>query len=83
MAITGDAAMGTSAVQAAAGIEKVVRPPAQLSTDDEELREHWIAFTRPLATILPYHGTGYVDRAADMASIMAPLTSEQPTLGLG
>ncbi len=80
--ITGDAAMGTSSQQAAAGVEKVIRPPMQLSTDDAGLRKHWLAFKRPVATILPYHGTGYIDRSeAEMASIMAPLVSATPTMG--
>jgi len=79
--LTGDAAMGTTAGQAAAGIERLIRPPAGLSTDDAELRKRWLSFNRPVATVLPYHGTGYVDRAADIARIMAPLTREQPTTG--
>jgi glyoxylase-like metal-dependent hydrolase (beta-lactamase superfamily II) len=79
--ITGDAAMGPTAGQAASGIERVIRPPAQLSVDDGELRQHWLSFERPVTTILPYHGAGYVDRAADIGRIMAPLTNAQPTLG--
>jgi len=77
----GDAAMGTTAGQAASGIEQLIRPPAGLSTDDSEIRKQWLSFNRSVATVLPYHGTGYVDRAADIASIMAPLTREQPTTG--
>jgi len=76
---TGDAAMGTTAGQAGSGIERLIRPPAGLSTDDGELRKRWLSFKRPVSTVLPYHGTGYVDRAADIAGIMAPLTREQPT----
>ena len=79
--IAGDAAMGTTAGQAASGVERLVRPPAGLSTDDTQLRQQWLSFSRPVATVLPYHGTGYVDRAADIAGIMAPLTREQPTTG--
>jgi len=78
---TGDAAMGTTAVQAASGIERLIRPPAGLSTDDTELRKQWLSFTRPVASVLPYHGTGYVNRVADITRIMAPLTREQPTTG--
>lgn len=81
--ITGDAAMGPTAGQSASGVERVIRPPAQLSTDDAELRKHWLTFNHPVATILPYHGTGYVDRGADMSGIMAPLTNVQPTMGFG
>ena len=33
-------------------------------------------------TFLPYHGTGYLDRAADLPTIMAPLTWLEPTMGL-
>ena len=78
--ITGDAAMGTSSGRAKAGVEKVIRPPMQLSTDDDELREHWLSFKRPVASILPYHGTGYLDRsAADMANVMEPLANAKGT----
>jgi len=77
----GDAAMGTTAGQAASGIERLIRPPAGLSTDDTQLRKQWLSFTRPVATVLPYHGTGYVDRAGDIPRIMAPLTRQQPTTG--
>lgn len=77
----GDAAMGTTADQADSGIERLIRPPAGLSTDDTELRRQWLSFSRPVATVLPYHGTGYVDKAGNIDSIMAPLTREQPTTG--
>ena len=77
----GDAAMGTTAGQAASGIERLIRPPAGLSTDDTELRKQWLSFARPVATVLPYRGTGYMDRTADIARITAPLTREQLTTG--
>lgn len=78
--IAGDAAMGTSSSQAKSGVEKVTRPPMQLSVDDDELRAHWASFNRPVASILPYHGTGYLDRtAADMANIMSPLANAKGT----
>jgi glyoxylase-like metal-dependent hydrolase (beta-lactamase superfamily II) len=79
---TADAAMGPTADQTAAGVERLIRPPAQLSVDDHGLRRQWMSFSRPLATVLPYHGTGYIDRAADLPQIMAPLTREELTLGL-
>jgi glyoxylase-like metal-dependent hydrolase (beta-lactamase superfamily II) len=82
MLFTADAAMGPNADQTAAGIERLIRPPAELSTDDRELRRQWLSFSRPVASVLPYHGTGYVDRAADMQQIMAPLRREEPTIGL-
>lgn len=48
--------------------------------DAAELREQWLAFDRPVATVLPFHGTGYIDRqAADIASIMRPLVRPEPT----
>jgi len=48
--------------------------------DDVELREQWLAFDRPIATVLPFHGTGYIDRrAADIDSIMHPLMRPEPT----
>jgi hypothetical protein len=78
--LTGDSASGTSTDQAEAGLERLIRPPIDTSEDDAELRRRWLAFDRPLATVLPYHGTGYVDQpAADLASIMRPLVRSQPT----
>lgn len=78
--LTGDSACGASVDQAKAGLERLVRPPIQTSEDDEELRRQWQAFGRPVSTILPYHGTGYVDRSkADVASIMRPLVRPEPT----
>lgn len=78
--LSGDSASGTSADQAKAGLERLIRPPIETSVDDAELRRQWVAFDRPVATVLPFHGTGYVDRsAADLASIMRPLVRLEPT----
>jgi len=78
--LTGDSASGTSAEQAKAGLERLIRPPIETSVDDAELRRQWLAFDRPVATVLPFHGTGYVDRsAADLGSIMRPLVRSEPT----
>lgn len=78
--LTGDSATGTSADQAKAGMERVIRPPIDTSVDDAELRRQWLAFDRPVATVLPFHGTGYVDKpAADLTSIMRPLVRPEPT----
>jgi glyoxylase-like metal-dependent hydrolase (beta-lactamase superfamily II) len=78
--LTGDSATGTSADQAKGGLERLVRPPIETSVDDAELRRQWITFDRPVATVLPFHGTGYVIRsAADLASIMRPLVRPEPT----
>jgi glyoxylase-like metal-dependent hydrolase (beta-lactamase superfamily II) len=77
---TGDAAMGTTASQAHSGIKHLIRPPVGASVDDRELREQWQSFGRPVAAVLPYHGTGYMD-VADLSSIMATLTREEPTYG--
>jgi glyoxylase-like metal-dependent hydrolase (beta-lactamase superfamily II) len=78
--LTGDSASGTSADQAKAGLEHLIRPPIDTSVDDAELRRQWLAFHRPVATVLPFHGTGYVDRsAADLGSIMRPLVRSEPT----
>ena len=78
--LTGDSAMGTTADQAKASLERLVRPPIETSVDDAELRRQWLAFHRPVATVLPFHGTGYVDRpATDLASIMRPLVRSEPT----
>ena len=78
--LTGDSAMGSTADQAKDGLERLIRPPIETSVDDAELRRQWLAFDRPVATVLPFHGTGYVDRpAADLASIMRPLVRSEPT----
>ena len=78
--LTGDSAMGTTANQAKAGLERLVRPPIETSVDDAKLREQWLVFDRPVATVLPFHGTGYIDRQApDLASIMHPLVRPEPT----
>lgn len=78
--LTGDSAMGTTAGQAKAGLKRMVRPPIETSVDDAELREQWLAFHRPIATVLPFHGTGYFDRrATDIDSIMRPLVGPEPT----
>src|SRR4030095_12444661 len=81
--LTGDSASGTSADQAKAGLERLIRPPIDTSVDDAELRKQWLAFDRPVATVLPFHGTGYVDRSAtDLASIMQPLVRSDPQTGI-
>ena len=78
--LTGDSAMGSTSDQAKAGLERLIRPPIETSVDDPELRRQWLDFDRPVATVLPFHGTGYVDRpAADLASIMRPLVRSEPT----
>jgi len=78
--LTGDSASGTSADQAKAGSERLIRPPIDTSVDDAELRRQWLAFDRQVATVLPFHGTGYIDRsAADLASIMRPLVRSEST----
>ena len=78
--LTGDSASGTSADQAKDGLERLIRPPIDTSVDDTELRRQWLAFDRPVATVLPFHGTGYFDRSAvDLASIMQPLVRSEPT----
>jgi hypothetical protein len=78
--LTGDSASGTSADQAKDGLERLIRPPIDTSVDDAELRKRWLAFDRPVTTVLPFHGTGYVDRSAtDLASIMQPLVRSGPT----
>ena len=78
--ITGDSASGTSADQAKAGLERLIRPPIETSVDDAELRRQWLAFDRLAATVLPFHGTGYVDRlASELASIMRSLVRPEPT----
>jgi glyoxylase-like metal-dependent hydrolase (beta-lactamase superfamily II) len=80
--LAGDAAMGPTAVQTENGVEYLIRPPVTMNVNDAELRAQWLEFHRPLASVLPYHGTGYLDRAADLPTIMGPLTRMEPTMGL-
>ncbi|MGH9982382.1 MAG: universal stress protein [Nitrososphaeraceae archaeon] len=63
--LTGDSAMGTTADQAKAGMERLVRPSIETSLDDAELRRQWQFFNRPVATVLPFHGTGLLEYAED------------------
>jgi glyoxylase-like metal-dependent hydrolase (beta-lactamase superfamily II) len=78
--LTGDSASGTSSDKANAGLERLIRPPIDTSVDDTELRRQWLAFDRPVATVLPFHGTGYVDRSPpDISSSMRPLVRSEPT----
>jgi glyoxylase-like metal-dependent hydrolase (beta-lactamase superfamily II) len=78
--LTGDSAVGTTADQAKPGLEPLVGPHIETSVDDAELRRQWLAFHRPVTTVLPFHGTGYVDwQTADLASIMRPLVRSEPT----
>lgn len=76
----GDSACGASADQAEAHVERLLRPPIETSEDDAELRRKWLAFDRPVATVLPLRGTGYTDRTkVDVTSIMRPLVRREPT----
>jgi len=81
--LTGDAAMGTTAYQAEAGLERLIRPPISTNVDDGKLRQNWLNFNRYVVTVLPYHGTGYINRPTeDLATIMRPLGRPEPTYGL-
>jgi glyoxylase-like metal-dependent hydrolase (beta-lactamase superfamily II) len=80
--LSGDAAMGPTAVQTENGVEYLIRPPVMMNVNDAELRAQWLGFRRPLTSVLPYHGTGYLDRAPNLPTIMAPLTRMEPTMGL-
>ncbi len=80
--LTSDAAMGPTAAQAESGMERLVRPPIDMEVDDAQLRERWQSFDLHVATVLPYHGTGYMDRADDLPTIMDPLRRPEPTLGM-
>lgn len=51
---------------------RLVRPPAMSAEADEDLRERWRNFERPIRTVGPLHGATYVDRD-DMQEIMHPL----------
>ena len=80
---TGDAAMGPSRDQAAAGMERLLRPPLSFNTDDAQLREGWAAFDRPIEHILPFHGSVYAGRSTeDLSRIIQPLRRQEPTRGM-
>lgn len=80
---TGDAAMSTTVDQAEAGLERLIRPPIDFNVDDDKLREQWLNFNRPVSTVLPYHGTGYLDRSSsNMIELMRPLIRPEPTYDL-
>lgn len=57
--------MGPSRDQSAAGIERLLRPPFSFNTDDEQLRQGWAAFDRPVRHILPFHGSLYTGRSTE------------------
>ena len=80
--LAADAAMGPTAPQADRGVEYLVRPPITTNVDDDELRRGWLAFDRPVASVLPYHGTGYLQRRRDLPTIMQSLKRPVPTVGL-
>lgn len=80
--MTGDAAMGPTATATQAGSEYLIRPPFPLMVSDAQLRADWLAFNRPLNTVLPFHGTGYIERATDLPRIMAALRREEPTTSM-
>jgi hypothetical protein len=50
--------MGPSVSQMDVGVEHLLRPPISLIVDESQLRERWLAFARPMASVLPYDGTG-------------------------
>lgn len=79
--VTGDSAMGPTAPQALRGIARVIRPPASFSASDAHIRAGWERFDRRVVSLAPYHGEMFLDREADMPSIMAPLRRETPTHG--
>jgi glyoxylase-like metal-dependent hydrolase (beta-lactamase superfamily II) len=80
--LAADAAMGPTAPQADRGIEYLIRPPITTNVDDDEFRRRWLVFDRPVASVLPYHGTGYIQRRRDLPTIMQSLTRQVPTMGL-
>ena len=56
---------------------RLVRPPAMNAEADENLRELWQNFGKPIRTVCPLHGATYVDRD-DMEEIMHPLIEGEP-----
>jgi glyoxylase-like metal-dependent hydrolase (beta-lactamase superfamily II) len=84
--VAGDAAMGPSVAEAAAGRTGAVRPPVALSEDDGAIRRAWDRFDRPLAVIAPYHGQPLAGPAAGPAAVteaLATLRRPAPTGGVG
>ncbi len=56
------------------------RPPAAFSHDDEQLRRGWAGFALQAASLCPFHGAPFVDRAADMPRFLASLAAPRATL---
>lgn len=63
MLFADDAAMGATADQAEVSLERLIRPPIDINVDDTKLREQYLFFdfNLPFSTVLPFHGTGYID----------------------
>lgn len=59
---------------------RLERPPVQNEAADREQRQFWEDFDRPLRSILPLHGSTYVERG-DVPEIMRPLWKAEPTRG--
>jgi glyoxylase-like metal-dependent hydrolase (beta-lactamase superfamily II) len=84
--VAGDAAMGSSVAEAAAGRTGAVRPPVTLSEDDDAIRRAWARFDRPLAVVAPYHGqplAGPAAGAAAVAEALVALRRPAPTASVG
>lgn len=76
--LAGDSAMGTTAPQAEQGLRRLVRPPEPTSLDDDQLREQWLAFGRPVRHLAPYHGSPQIGQS-DIERLMRPLVRGAPT----
>ncbi|HYW30904.1 MAG TPA: hypothetical protein VE869_05300 [Gemmatimonas sp.] len=81
--LAGDCAMGALRAEAAAGMASLVRPPEGLTVDDRELRQQWVAFDRPVATICPFHGEPLVDDVDAVFHALESLRTATPTRTLG
>ena len=79
----GDAAMGASADDVAAGRSGLVRAPVGLSVDDARTRAGWAAFDRPLSTVGPYHGAPIVKQPDVARLALASLRRMKASTGVG
>jgi hypothetical protein len=46
-------------------MQRLIRPPLNFNIDDVRLGKQWLVFDfdrHPISAVLPFHGTGYLDR---------------------
>lgn len=79
--LTGDSAMGTTKLQAASGLRRLVRTPERTCVSDLQLRDGWRSFDRPISHVAPLHGTPQIGQR-DIDLLIAPLVRDAATAGM-